>query len=138
MIKLIIALFLSLVSTAVLASKIIDKNDQVVCQQCGNNTVDIVVKNTNEASNYTLTSTIETPDYAFIREDMGTSCPSGGWYAIDKTENHPKAKQFATGSCDEFEVRKTWKARKTTYLKVQYYNPKKGNFSGKTRTFEFH
>lgn len=122
MIKTILVVFLALFTLQANAGRIVaSPDDQVVCEQCaasGN----WVVKGTEPASSYT--QMIETPNYSFIKEDLGSSCYGGGWYAIDKNMTQPTAKKVGT-DCKEITNAKAWEDGKVVFFQVTYYGGKK-------------
>lgn len=103
-------------------------NNKVYCVDCGSTGKEMLpVANTTNGLFYN--QIIESPKYSFIREDLGTSCYAGGWYAINKSSSNPTAKKIPVG-CEEISDIHAEYAKGITFLKIQYY-------SGKTKTYEF-
>lgn len=102
------------------AAKIVDQNDRLVCQHCYSGK-DIVLNNADES--YIYNQIVETPNFAFIKEDRGSSCYGGGWNIVDKRVPNPELVPIDT-SCTEISKAEAFESGKTVFFKVTYYGGK--------------
>lgn len=102
------------------AAQIVDQNDHLVCQNCyaGKN---ILLNNADES--YIYNQIVETPNFAFIKEDQGSSCYGGGWNIVDKRVPEPALVPIDT-DCKEITKATAFESGKTVFFKVTYYGGK--------------
>lgn len=102
------------------AAQIVDQNDHLVCQNCyaGKN---VLLGNADES--YIYNQIVETPNFAFIKEDQGSSCYGGGWNIVDKRVPNPEMVPIDT-DCKEITKATAFESKGTVFFKVTYYGGK--------------
>ncbi|ENU2131602.1 hypothetical protein ACE60T_001801 [Salmonella enterica] len=97
-----------------------DKADKLYCQFCGGREQSVYVINADDSSLYN--QVIDTTYFLLMHQDMGTSCPAGGWYAISKTSEKPEAKEIDGIGCDEITDFTPSAENGVTHLNIRYFN----------------
>lgn len=103
-----------------LAAEIIVVNDHLVCHSCGAGG-DVLINGADES--YVYNQVVETPNFAFIKEDQGSSCYGGGWNIVDKRVAQPELVPIDT-DCKEITKASAFESSKKVFFKVTYYGGK--------------
>lgn len=111
---------LTLAGTNAMAATIVNQNDKLVCHDCYQGK-DVLLGNADEA--YIYNQLVETPHFAFIKEDQGSSCYGGGWNIVDKRVAQPALVPIDT-DCKEITKATAFESGKTVFFKVTYYGGK--------------
>lgn len=116
-IKLFLVAVLVTLAGSAYAAKIVNNGDTLTCAECYKNR-DIPVQGAEPASFYK--GVTETKNFAFIQEDLGTSCYGGGWSIIDKRVPNPGLVPVET-ECKEITNVNAFESNGNVYFKVTYY-----------------
>ncbi|HAF2131178.1 TPA: hypothetical protein G9F27_005533 [Salmonella enterica] len=96
------------------------QDNNLFCRNCGGKGQDTLIKGADEADFYT--QLIDSPFYALLKQDGGTACPAGTWYAVSKTSDAPEARGIDGIGCDEITDFTPSVEAGSTRLNIRYFN----------------